>query len=531
MPAPAFTDLSGCRNWLAQQSLADPDTLHARLREQLAALLPLPFSARERLAILELLREAIFFAQGELSKRLLDRPLPLAPAEQVVRDAVQALWLLLAEGYQHCLSPSSPPMLENERALAGQRLLASLADAHYDLVRSGAAVPPLFWRRLYSAYRDVEGQGLATLPVDDALRSKGRQTPREAFVETVLLAVASPQELFSRQQAWVARWARRWAGKIEIVASPPALAGRALPLCLDLASDEPPGYLPRQGDGARWLLTTALRASLKARLERLARGPELTPARLGLGEDCVEPACSELLRRLYPRWVKGGVHRRHERLPFAGPCVVSVGFAAIHYYLAGRRVAFADKGNEDRLLREREELALFDRLARRFAEEYSRNHGFFLEDWQVAENWQSVDRSLGGVRLMRPLAQAGARIALTQLIAIRAPHEGFLLGSVRWLHTTADALIAGIERIPGKPQAVALRGTGVNAKDESYRAAFWLSAEDGERGYLLAAPATFRPNRILELWDGRQAPRHLRCKALLARGIDYEQIEADFIGP
>ncbi|MCX7898058.1 MAG: hypothetical protein N2441_09315 [Rhodocyclaceae bacterium] len=525
---PALGDLESCRLWLSELRLTDPEKAHRALRNAIEKANCFPLAAETRLEILEALRETIYFLQGEIAKRFLARPLPLAPMEQEACQAVLGLWQLVGVGYHLCWQDLSPNGAQEKSALSAQRMLATMADEHFDRVRSGEWIGAHYWRRLYDIYRDIERLGLEEIAVADSLRRQGQQTPREAFVETLLFAAASPYELNVRQQGWVAGWARRFASKVSVSSSPPPLDGKALPLCLDLFADMPPGYLPSPGAGARWLDTRALRKSLKLRLQRLAHGgPDYPVARLGLGADCVQPACAELLRRIYPRWVKGGIRRRHERFPSTGACRLSIGFAAIHYYLAGRRIALGGQFSQGALLREREELALFDRLAKRFAEEYSRNQGFFLEDWQLVENWQGLDHSEGGLRLARSLSQPGARLSLGQLVALcEASDDRLLLGMIRWIRTTETMVLAGIERIPGRPQAVAVRATGIKAENEPYRPAFWLPVEQTDAGFLILAPGSFRPDKILELWDGAQPPRYLRLKALLQRGSDFEMVES-----
>src|SRR5690606_2390672 len=134
--------------------------------------------------------------------------------------------------------------------------------------------------------------------------------------------------------------------------------------CVDLESRLPASFKPGSGAAARWLDTAELRKSLKKRLRLLAEeGEDNTPEKLGLGNDCQQPACGEALRRIYPRWVKGGVLRRHDRHPMNGPCRFVIGVDAIHYYLSGSQ-PFKPPGSasSEELRRQREELATFGRI-------------------------------------------------------------------------------------------------------------------------------------------------------------------------
>jgi hypothetical protein len=352
-------------------------------------------------------------------------------------------------------------------------------------------------------------------------------TPATAYAELMLLHAASLHELTPRQQTWVMRWARRWASKVTIQATAPTLDSPALPLSVDLAGSAPAGFKPCAGPGARWLVTTELRKSLKRRLKLLAEGgAENTPAKLGLGDDCPQPQCGEVLRRIYPRWVKGGILRRHERHPMSGPCRFVVGVDAIHYYLSGHQ-PFKPPGSastED-LRRQREELATFGRVAARFEDEYSQMHGYQLENWEVIEDWGMLDHSTGGLRLVRPLRQEGGRIGIGQLVAVQpASASGLLLGVVRWVQIAGAQLATGIQLLPGKPMPVAVRGTGVMAAQEKYRPGFLLPPLEALKlpASIVLPPGSYKPERIMETWfEG--ATQQFKLKASMDRGADFER--------
>jgi hypothetical protein len=186
---------------------------------------------------------------------------------------------------------------------------------------------------------------------------------------------------------------------------------------VDLGSSGPAGYVASPGPAARWLDTSEVRQSLKKRLNLLEKGT--APSEMQLGEDCVQPACGEVLRHVYRRWCKGGVVRGSERRPTDGKCVVVGGIEAIHYYLSGRK-PFRQPGYSDdaALRREREEMATFGRVAPRRPDNFSQQQGFRAEDWQVLEEWQTVDESAAGLHAARPSGLAGARFSPGQLVAV-----------------------------------------------------------------------------------------------------------------
>lgn len=532
-PAPLFSDLEECRSWLKTLPVLNPLQTQGQLLEQLRLLNGYTLGGEVRLTLLEALREAILYAQGESAKRFSGKPLPLSLPEQAVQQAVHQLWAALHDGYLRCLDAclAGDSGLKLHAATLCQRALAALTDAYIDLMRAGCPPDSALWRQAHALYSNAETLGITRLAVPDGQRAAGAMTPAAAYVELMLLTAASLHELPLRQQSWVIRWARRWAEKVDILAAAPTLHTPALPLCVDLAGTLPAGFRRLEGAAIRWLETTELRKSLKRRLTLLAKGdPADTPARLGLGDDCAQPACGEVLRGIYPRWVKGGIQRRHERHPLSGACRFAAGIDAIHYYLSGHQ-AFKPPGSTgaDELRRQREELATFGRIATRFEEDFSRNHDFQLESWTVIEDWGLFDQSADGLRLVRPRLQSGGRLAVGQLVAIQAAgHSGFLLGVVRWAQVVDEQLAAGIQLMTSRPLPVAVRRTGVMATQDKYQPGFLLMAPQAPKQptEVILPPGSFKPERIMEAWTEIVTYR-LKLKALTERGADYERVSCE----
>ena len=530
---PLFTSLEACKVWQKALPLSNPIQAQAQLLRQLHLLNRYSLSGDVRLAMLEALRETVYFVQEESEKKFSGKPLPLAPPDQAALDAAHGLWQALATGYARCLEAglAGDEYLKSRIALVCQRALAALAEDQNDLVRAGHQPSEAHWRFAYALYASAESAGVATTAVEEVLHGQQPMTPAAVLAELMLLAAASLHELLPRQQLWVMRWARRWAGKIRIQATLPDLKTPALPLCIDLDSAAPAGFKPHLGAGARWLETTELRKSLKNRLTLLTKGnPADTPARLGLGDDCPQPMCGEVLRRIYPRWVKGGILRRYERHPMSGICRFVAGIDVIHYYLSGHRpFKPPDSITSDDLRRQREELATFGRIATRFEEEYSRNHGYQLESWEVVEDWGLLDQSSGGLRLVRPLAQAGGRLGIGQMVAVQpSGTSGLLLGMVRWVQVAGDHLAAGIQLIPGEPVPAAVRGTGVTAAQEKYKPAFLLPPMEALKlpASVILLSGSFKPDRVVEVWT-EGGISEIRLKTVLDRGAGFERAAYD----
>jgi hypothetical protein len=542
--APHFADLHACHDWIKRLPLLNPALAQAQLLEQLRVLNGYTLGGPTRLGMLEILQVPIRFVQGESANLFSGKPLPLAPLEQSAIDTTHALWQELLLGYLRCLENllGGDDGLKPQGAVICQRALAILTDDFADLMRAGRQADTPLWRFAHALYSSAETLEVTQLAIADALREnitaqaastvtdtlRGYRpvTPAMTYVELVLIAAASLHELAPRQQRWVMGWARRWAAKVGVLKEPPTLTP-SLPLCVDLEGDAPPGFMPQSGQGARWLDTAELRKSIKKRLVLLARGePGVTPASLGLGEDCTMPSCGEVLQRIYPRWVKGGVMRRYERHPMGGTCRFVAGVDAVHYYVSGHQ-SFHPPGSttSDELRRQREELAMFGRVATRFEENFSQDQGFQLENWTVVEDWGLFDQSEDGLCLVRPIERDGERLGIGQLVAVQpAARSEMLLGVVRWTQRRGDDLVTGIQLMAGRPQPIAVRRTGVMATPDKYQPGFILPEVPAWQvpASLILPPGSFRAERIMETWTPI-ATRRFKLGKVLERGADFER--------
>ncbi len=527
---PAFTRADECSAWLDAQPGDQPVQLQAVLLRQLNQLNRFRLAGTERLAIMELLRGPVHATQEDNVRRFAGKPLPLAPPEQAAFDACIAIWNGLATGYLHCVEAcvSHEPGMQMSQALAAQRALAALVSLHYDACRGGSLPPAGHWRRLHQAYAAAEAADLVQREVSDTLRmGRNPATPLATWVEALLLQASGLHELPPRQMVWTARWARRWAGKVTAHKSLPATSTRIIPLCVDVDTDRPAGYRPAVTPGARFLDTSALRSSLKKRVAALEQG-EL-PKNLQLGDDCVQPACQQLLIEMYYRWCKGGARRRNERREAGGGCAVIGGMEAIHYYLSGRKPFAQPGGNlsDTDIRRQRDEIATFGRIMapQPQMDNYSEQHGYQVEQWEVMEEWHMLDQSAAGARLTRPAGKSGGRFASGQLVAVKpADAKSLLLGTLRWVVIDdAKALHAGVAIIAGKPQAVAVRGTGMDAVGNKYAPAFLLPAMAalGEPPSLVTPPGFFKRERAVELLAERAS--QIRLTGIIERGSDFER--------
>lgn len=517
-----------CRAWIETLPTADPVQAQVLLQERLEDLNGTSLPPVARLAILETLRGPIHFAQGENAKKFSGKPLPPNAAEQSAFYACQRLWQALIDGYQPCLDAclSGDASLRSQAAVIVQRLLAARVMIQTDLYRSGRSPGAEYWRQVHGLYAAAERLGVAGQPVEDRLRL-GRLTtqPAGAYAEALLLHAAQPHELAARHFECMVRWCRRWSAKVRVLDAPPTLSTKAIPLCVDLDSDQPADYRPHAGPGARWLETADLRHSLKKRIVLLGEGR--TPTELQLGDDCPQPSCGQLLEQVYSLWCKGNLIRPPQRQPGGGACSLIAGVEGAHYIVSGGKpfMKEPERTSIQKLLREREKAALFGGVPERSADA-AKPVEHAIEEWRLDEHWLVPGEGTWGLRLSRPLSSPGQRIGQGQFVAVDMKDtKGYLLGVVRWARLEGDqSLVLGVHLYPGQPEAIAVRGTGVNAAKENFRQALRLPAPPGEGGFpsVILAPGSFKPGRIIEALA--ESPRRIKLVEMLDRGSDFERV-------
>ncbi len=128
--------------------------------------------------------------------------------------------------------------------------------------------------------------------------------------------------------------------------------------------------------------------------------------------------------------------------------------------------------------------------------------------------------------MLRPAGTAGKRYSHGQLISVKpADAKHFFLGQVRWLMSAKNGdLHAGVKLLPGMPNPVSVRGTGLNAATEQYAPALALGAVQA----LNAPPALvipsgwFKPKRVIEVFT--EGPVRVRLLEVMERGTDFERV-------
>ena len=519
---PEFSDGASCKAWLENVPLANVSISQYQLLIQVEEFNRYAASPKDRFEALEAAREAVSFVQIEQAKRFTNRALPMLDSEAAVFEDTIELWEQMRLGYLRCLV-SDALSLRAQRALICQRALAFSGLRMFHHYRAYRQVPGRDWRGLHQVYARAEALGIADDPVKDFLNRDVHDTsPRIAYMRAVLMGMCNPNELGPRQLTFVAYLLERWADKVEMSAKPPAQEGELQPLAVDLAGDRCAERVAAKGEAIRTLDERRLAKSLRNRVALLRKGE--SPAKLALGEDCVQPSCELLLVFLYRQWCQARPPRSTERMRVMDVAQCCTDFAAIHYYISGRVFRGASQFKELTAL-QRDEIATFGRVSTRDEEDFSVAQGFLLEHWHLE------DESAQGLRMVRRAGNPGKRMAHGQLVGVR-PGDGknFQLGQVRWLMSTnAGDLYCGVKLLPGVPIAAAVRAIGVNVAEEKYVQAFALAAVPALQAppTLVTAAGWFKPKRVLEV--AIHKPLRVRLLEVIERGTDYERLSYEVL--
>jgi len=522
--APEFADAEACKAWLEHVPLANVGAAQNHLLLQLEEFNRFECPAATRLAVMEALREAVHFVQIEQAKRFSNRALPMADAERAIFDDTDDLWEAMRLGYLRCVEAAArgEAAMRAQASLACQRALAYSGLKMFHHYRAYREVPATDWSGLHLVYRIAEKLKVAHEPVKDFMNRDVQDTsPQIAYARALLMALSNPNELNQRQLTFVAYLLERWANKLDILPAPVEEDLGVPPLVVDIAGERCPERL-EPGSGtklveARYLDTAKIAKSLRNRVGLLRKGE--SPAKLALGEDCVQPTCEQLLVFLYRQWCQAKPARTMERRRAATVAEVCSELPAIHYYLSGR--SFRQPGEQKELSqKQREEIATFGRVSTREEDDYSEAQGYLLERWHIE------DDSAQGLRIVRRASDPGRRFSHGQLFAVRpADAKSYMLGQVRWLMAARNGdLHAGVKLLAGLPAPAAARQTGVNVQVDKFVPVLTLGAVQA-----LSAAATivlpvgwYKPGRVIELYTSGVA--RVKLTELVERGTDFERV-------
>lgn len=494
-------DRESCERWLAEAPLADPTSASAALDRLLDELHDSELSGARYYGILEQLRPSILLVQLQILQQVSGRGVPLPPAQKQAFDVVQKLWEQLARGYIRAFEEANAGDESIDRRKLVARALEALSGLILGHYLARQALPAAAWERLHAMWKRLERcERRGGAPEESG---SGEPTAADIYVFNVLMHLAEPYRLTTRQLSLARAWTIRWARKVQLT---DRIAEGSIGV--DLDSTAAPG-LVRPNQEARALDLARLEASLMKRLRALRRG---TPAKtLGLGADCTDAEAAELLGILYRRWCGTGT-RAPRPAPSWENSRIAVGAARIIRVQPAVSVSGAPRWEYSG--RGRDSPNTFGSVSLDDASPGDARY----ESWQLA---QTGEESLELLRI-----DSGEAVSQGSLLAIRRLNRAkdtgrIALAVVDWvLEESHGAVRAGVTLLPGRIERIEVTRLDEHVHDGRARGfAMLLERDDGLRDLVVESGGIEAGERIE--FDLRQHCERVRVGALTTRGGDF----------
>lgn len=513
------------------------DETHALLSTIVGTLLDALPAPNQHFEVLEAARPTIARVQAELGRRYADHPLPPDNEENATLMRVVGLWHNLARSYtQIARQDAQTGTLEDQRALLSQRRIHCTGQMLVEYFRAHRALPAGLWTEIHEGFAAAEATGLVRARVSDPLNPLWKaQSAMEAYISILLIELGNPFGRSGRELRWICRWAQRFAPYCSL--EPDTEGRKPTVYGLDLGADHglrPLGLL-RKSEGVRGFDGGKLANQIQAVFTQFKQG--VSPASLGLGDDCPLDTSARLLVSLYRPWGLASAGRKFPRRGSDGKVDLCGDWLAIGFHIQGRLFEQPRSYGVSGSLNSDISLLTFGERAPEASRTRERTAVQRQVDADrlglVCERWTLLDQSVGGFRLQqRPHAE---RLEHHQLVGLR-PRDGeyFLLGQVSWLMYRDDGMLeAGIHVLPGIPKVVAVRPLAPHpGQREPYQQGFLIPANAAIKvdASLVLPSGWHHPNRVIELFDNGTISQ-LRLTKLTIKGANFEQVSFETLAP
>jgi hypothetical protein len=518
---PLLADLKSCDEWLAKAYLSDPRQACHEFTLLIEQLEEAPPRHLAYLDILERLRKPLAAAQEELAKKFLSKPLPLGHIENAAFEQGYDLWRAVMRGYRRLFRAAlkdTHPELSGSLPLLCQRSLEATGELLTTFWLARREIDPDLWQMMHDLYAAAEARGFANVNLNPVGSKSAAKSCASTYLRPLLLELARPYGLSGRDFQLMRRWAYRWSHKPRLVSA----IARSGAYRVNLSESAGARWVPLENaqsepaKSLRYIDMFELARSLRGRQRLLAEGA--MPAELGLGTDCSQAACGELLAQLVQAWVETPRARQFPRRQQVAATELVTGFAAIHFAISGRPFD-AGLTQWDYSRRDAEHIHIFQH-APGVADKTASN---IQQASPLLEQWEALDESATGFRLMRK--GQGARLQHRQLVAVRPQGaKRMILAEVRWLYCGHDSSLAiGAKALPGIARACMVRiKTDTASHKDPYSQAFLLPVAPGLAPSLVLPSGWYQNGREVELRLDEEV-FVVSLFGLLGRGADYDR--------
>ncbi len=521
---PAFKDAASCTKWLNQLQLTNLNLAQGTLRRQLDELNRCPLRGSNRLQILETLRETVSLVQTSISRKLIGKKLPLADEEFTLLIGLSSLWQSMLTGYLRCLQipDAGDKQPASDTALLCQRCLLYCSLQLEEFLHAGCEPDPMTWQRLHAIYTHVETMNLQTEAVLDERSLPGLAIScRTLYARTLLMHRARLIGLTRGQWQIVGRWLSQWGDALSIEPRCSMTLEDAPPLLVNLNASLALQSIQHARDaaGMRYLVMLPLSKLIRVKTILLQHGQ--TPQQLELGNALTAKECGDLLNKLHACWCETRPDPLADTLRKTTSLDLCIRLEKIYAQIAHKPFKpLKDSSKADNIAQR--QIETFGRVLDENDKHELRELGFVPEEWLVEE-----DGLIRG-RMLR-LHTSGERLGPNQIISVAPPQtNNNKVGVIDFVRVTQHGhLYIGVHYLPGKPQAVVVRGNSENEYLQSGSAAALLlpAMEKLNIPASLILPRDwFLAGRALEL----NLPDNGKQKVVLGfsvlKGGDYERV-------
>ncbi|MFA5825943.1 MAG: hypothetical protein WC825_08220 [Gallionellaceae bacterium] len=521
---PAFKDKASCEVWLHQLQLTNLHQAHGVLRSQLDELNRYPMRGVERLHTLELLRETVVLVQGDYSKKLISKKLPLSDDELTIFVSIIGLWQGLVTGYQRCLQAyiAGDKQLAGFAALLTQRCLRYSGLQVFEHLRCGYEFDGKLWHQLHALFSFAEKHEFQLQEVNDELHAPGRPSSCQTiYVKILLDCHARPAELARGQLQLLDRWLTLWSDVVVIERRYSLSKDDAPPLAVDLGGTQGLQAIQQvtPSDNVRYLAMVPLSKLLRVKTILLQQGQ--SPLQLELGSDCHGADCVEFLGRLHHYLCEANSERLAERHIVAQSAELCFSIEGIYALIAHKPFSQPKKDAVSDSMA-RKQIAAFGRVLTEANRQDIAALGFATESWHI-EN-----ESISGARLLREGNQ-GDRIGPHQIVAVKpSDANAFILGKVTWVVVTrSEQLRMGVQYLPGIAQPISLKGRGINLgqSDKAVAALLLPEVPSLKTPPSLIVPRDFfRTDRLADIAHLDDKNQAVKMGFSVEKGVDFERV-------
>lgn len=539
----AETDPKYASAWLAALPLANSAESAREIYQALYTVNRLDLRLTNRLELMALYGGAVATVCLGLQPHLMHEAPPLGPKKRQLAEFIRRLHIEMAYGYKCCLRDLSRSRLTLRRksrsAVCVERALYHLSEV---LLRSYVVYLPYptgTWREIHELFRLAESLGVAEGSAAGAAHEGTGEMPiRERYVRTLLLGLTNPYQLphgtAQQVDAFLARWAAQ--AQIAVQAEHTDATGH---FRIDPEADTPPVPLAKIGQSveksAHMLDARTLLNTVQTFVLRLEKGEPIE--KLGLGVDCLDSTCIDLLQRMVRSWGESA-RRRYARRQQSSNIFVCVGLNAAHYYANGQRrfadyvdaidpIPLAPPKSADT---DDETFIDLDNVPQHRSESGSSLAAVATLTFEPhrVNRWRLRDIGPQGMSLNR-YGDALAPVRVGDLIGVQQAIDlgRWRVGVIRWVKTPeVNSVEMGIEMLAGGVSAALLRRLDGTNDPKNLLPALVLPPTEITKHppTLVLTRGVCQVGDVVELMDEDSEPRQVRILRLLERTGSFEQV-------